>query len=115
MADKKTNKGLNNKPDCQKVISILPFLKNNKHPIDIRPSDIKEGELVTDEFKIFLDLEEMGTDDLAGSLLAYYLYDLYIFEFENTDSNLAMARAELKTRAEAHLELYNQININFLL
>ena len=113
MSDKKTNKGLTSHPACQKVISILPFLKNDKHPIELDTSDIEKDELVTDSFKIFLDLEEMGTDDLAGSLLAYYLYDLYIFEFKNTDSNLAMAHAELKSRAEAHLELYNQINLNF--
>ena len=56
-----------------------------------------------------MQLIEMSTDDLAGSILAYYIYDVKLTE----DLNHELALEELKNRAEAHLDLYEKIKLNF--
>ena len=110
MSDKKEISQYGSEDHPSDVISILPFLeksKGNLHEEDITEEGSCKKE--TDTLDSFLQLIEMSTDDLAGSILAYYIYDVKLSE----DLNHELALEELKNRAEAHLDLYEQIKLNF--
>jgi len=82
----------------EKVISILPFLDK---------SELKEETNDSLDSEFFLRFNGLNTDDLAGSLLAYYAFDITLFE--DVDSRELLE--ELKCRAIAYLDLYEQIKL----
>ena len=109
MADKKNMLKLCELPEViSDVISIMPYLKKNKIDIEAEANACK---LETDTLDSLLQMMEMSTDDLAGTILAFYIYDVNISE----DINHELALEELKNRAIAHMELYEQIKLTLKL
>tara|TARA_E500000331_G_scaffold346411_1_gene385270 strand:+ start:781 stop:1080 length:300 start_codon:yes stop_codon:yes gene_type:complete len=82
-----------------KIISILPFLEKEELK--------KEASEPDNNSEFFTKFNDLNTDDLAGSLLAYYAFDITLFE--DVDSKELLE--ELKDRAIAYLDLYEQIKL----
>jgi hypothetical protein len=92
--------------DDAEIISIMPFLQKTSIDHDPIIPDIQSIE----KKESLLNMLEMSTDDIAGSVLAYYIYDIPLFEISDLDSLDLLE--ELKNRALAHLDLYDQIKLN---
>jgi hypothetical protein len=93
---------IGNVPENENVISIVPFLKSSEEKTF--PNSIN----LNNHSDLLFKFMDMNTDDIAGSILAHYIFDITLFE----DIDSAELLEELKDRAIAYLDLYEQIKLN---
>jgi len=91
-------KGIND----AEIISILPYLKN---PEEEEPA-IENNPVPETNLSDLIELMELSTDDIAGTLIARHLYNLDLLP----DFKSKVLYNELAMRINAHVELLNQLS-----